>query len=217
MKNMKNTFKTVMLALVLAVSMTFTSNVTAQNVKYQYPYVEEYAWSFSLPVGGFPEIGESGYIYIESDSSGHTWLKYNVLDANVVEYVDKQGRRTFGRYAVYTGKHIYLKLDNDEIITLTCSYMIQRPDGYEYGTNDIYVKYAIYSYFDINETILGKLLSHNIIKMRVECRYDVIDATFKGYNPEFAKNYNTFMNKYLDKKQKDNLQTQVNNNPLLGF
>jgi hypothetical protein len=204
---------------ILVAMMAFTE-VSAQSVKFNYdfPYISGYGWSFNLPVGGFPEIGELGFIHIETDSIGHIWLKYNVIDiANVASMVDEDGRKTLGRYAVQKGKHIYLKLDNDTIITLTCHFYKERHNGYYVGENDIYNKYDVYSYFNLDDNTINQLRSHNIIKMRVEVKYDVIDANFKGDYPEFEKHYNKTMDKFYAKLNKNRAQQELNNNPLSGF
>ena len=192
--------------LFILVALMVFAGASAQSnkINYEFPYTGGYGWSFSLPVGGFPEIGELGFMYIETDSMGHVWLKYNVIDvANVENMVDGNGRKTLGRYAVQKGKHIYLKLDNDTIITLACHFYKENHNGYYVGANDIHNKYDVYSYFNLDDNTINQLISHRIIKMRVEAMYDVIDANFKGKYPEFENHYNETMSKFYTKLNND--------------
>ena len=157
------------IALALA---TFTSVNVYGQVDYAHPYVSQYAWAFHAGVG------ELGFMYLETDNHGHTWLKHNVhYIYNAEGLVDSEGKSHLGKYAVNKGKHIYLKLDNDEVITLTCFLMQNVHTDYYVSNVDIHKKYEIYSYFNLDENTIEKLRNHQIVKMRCEMKYEIGDMT----------------------------------------
>ena len=189
-----------------------TINVYGQ-IDYAHPYVEEYVWAFDAT----PGLGELGFMHIGCDKSGHTWLKHNVHYLyNAEDVVDHDGKECLGTYAVHKGKHIYLKLDNDEIITLTCVSMNMVHNGYYKGSTYVHYKYEIYSYFNIDNKIIEKLKEHQIIKMRCEMKYDVLDMYLHD-DLDFNKHYNKFLDTINKKNSTENKQEEINNNPLLDF
>jgi hypothetical protein len=185
-----------------------------QSINYSYPYVEEYGWAFHVPN---KSIGELGFIHIECDNKGNIWLKHNVITPyNVEELVDSEGRHVIAEYAINKGKHIYLKLDNNEIITLTCSLMKKVHSGYYTGNTNIYNQYDIFSYFNLNDEIINKLKNNKIIKMRCEMKFEILDMELKD-EISLSKNFDKFQTAILEKKNKEIEKNKIKENPLSNF
>ena len=182
---------------------------------YEKQYISSYGWGFNAPDGS---IGQLGFIHIECDKNKRVWFRYEcgLGYCQVEKITDDNGREWLGRYNVYKGKHMYLKLDNDEIITLTCKDIKFIHNGYFTGYTDIYKEYQIFSYFDLTQDVIDKLNEHKIVKMRCELRYEVSDMVLKediDLKPKFEKAFNELDEKIEEETQKNDLKS----NPLNGF
>lgn len=137
---------------------------------------------------------------LQSDKNGNIYIQLNYFN-----------------HSIYKIKNIYLKNENNEIITLKCHHTYR----YEYGiditsTGMPYTKYWKFSYFKLNNDIINKLISSNIIKLRIEYSDDIIDIEYNE-KINFAIYLEKLNNKYKEINNKHNYKNQLLNNPLKGF
>ena len=124
--------------------------------------------------------------------------------------IDEYGKECLGKYNIYKGKHLYLKLANNEIITLTCSEVIERYSGFKVGHKDIY------AYFDLSDEIINKLNTNAIMKMRCELKYVIMDMFLE--KPVLLRlEFNKLNEEYKNKIPEVELQNKLKENPLSGF
>lgn len=182
---------------------------------YEKQYISSYGWGFKSSDGSLEGWGS---IHIECDKNKRVWFRYECggVLSSVEKITDGNGREWLGKYNVYKGKHMYLKLDNDEIITLTCKDIEFIHNGYFTGNTDIYKEYQIFSYFDLTQDVINKLNEHKIVKMRCELRYEVLDMVLEediDLKPKFEEAFNELGKKMEEETQKNDLKS----NPLNGF
>lgn len=198
--------------IILLFSICLSSN--AQKIDHSKMFVESYGFAFHTTESS---IGNLGFIHIEKDKNNHTWLKYEVMDPyNVKEMIDSHGRSCYGMYNIGVGKHLYLKLSDNSIITLTCSQVISRVSGTTQG----YLNYDLYSYFDLTSKDIEKLSKPNnfIIKMRCELKYDIMDMKLdKNKDIKLEDYFDTLKCKYNTAISKEKNKNELKNNPLAGF
>ena len=174
---------------------------------YKNEYVSEYAFSFyvNMPYG-------SGEIYVECSKDKKIWLKYQ----SGYGYSSVLNESGISKECILKGKHIYLKLSNDEVITLECKRVTTIHTGYYTGSTDIWKEYKNYCYFDLSKDQIEKLSKYEIIKMRCEQKKGVVDIELK----EPIKLYNDIerASKRTDEKLKEEKQqNELNANPLKDF
>ena len=214
--------KKVLLLLIICLVCSASADAITKKKKrtssfnyYEKQYISNYGYAFHAPDGS---IGQLGSIHIECDKNKRCWFKYEcgVGYCNVERITDENGREWLGMYSVYKGKHMYLKLDNDEIIALTCKDIKFIHNGYFTGNTDIYKEYEIFSYFDLTQELIDKLRNHKIVKMRCELKYEVLDMVLEediNLKPKFEEAFNKYDKKVEEETQKNNLKS----NPLNGF
>ena len=165
---------------------------------------------FPVPIDTSITIVEDGKTYIKI----HANNPYNAQ-----EFSDYQ------KYAILKGDNIYLKLDNEEIITLTCAFNIVQKDGYVTTRNGVYQNYADYSYFLIDTEVIEKLKKYDIIKVRGQFKFELMDGSMQ-FSPEskihktkesFTKAEQMVQEKYKKAKSNDQMQKTLKENPLYNF
>ena len=126
---------------------------------YNHAYVSKVAFSF-----------EGGDIYVECNKDGKYWLRYrNGFGLSSIYYDSGINKKD-----VRTGKHLYLKLSNADILILECKEVTSIFYDYEVFT-EIWKKYKNYCYFDLSDEQIEKLKKYEIVKMRVELEDEVAD------------------------------------------
>ena len=76
-------------------------------------------------------------------------------------------------------KKIYLKLDNNAIITLTSHHIHSYTSKYQVTKSLHLIEYRdLYSYFKLSPDDYVNLRTHKIIKIRLELKYDIADIDF---------------------------------------
>lgn len=210
--------KNIILSFILTMVTIASFGQQSKQINYSNPYVKTTGWSFDVPDGIVKGLGSLGFIRICSDKSNKNfWLEHYVITPyNVDEIVDEQGRHICGQYTINTGKHIYLKLDNNEIITLTCNYRSKIHTDYYTGNTGVYKQYDMYSYFLLNSNIIEKLKNHKIIKMRCEMKFEVKDMNLDK-EIDCNESFNTLNELYTKKYNEDHNINELNNNPLKDF
>ena len=133
------------------------------------------------------------------------------------------------RYGVELRKHIYLKLDNDSIITLTCEKMLFEETEWHWSTYYDYkiISGNVISIFRLNNTNIEALKNHHIIKVRFEERlvWDITEQ--KSLEPisillnhQLNSSYQIY-NNYLQKKEQKQKEYQeqqlLKQDPLYNF
>ena len=158
--------------------------------------------------------------HLECDSQSY-WIRFEIVyPYNIKEMRDSDGRPTYGKYSISKGKHLYLKLANEEIIKLTCTYQTQKyVDNYISNTG-IYKEYDIDSYFLLTSSQIDLLSKDpslsSISKIRMELLYDVIDGTNIDCQ-DFKTTYNKITGIKEEKLAEKETQRQKNANPLKDF
>ena len=107
-------------------------------------------------------------------------------------------------------------MDNDEIITLTCKYRSKIHTDYYVGSTGVYKQYDMYSYFLLNTSIIEKLKTHKIIKMRCEMKFEVKDMILDEII-DCNESFNKLNELYKKKYNEDHNIYKLNNNPLKDF
>lgn len=166
--------------------------------------------SFPLSIDAYAVILENGETYIKIHANN---------PYNAAEFSDYQ------KYAILKGGNLYLKLDNGDILTLTCTWNKVVKDGFVTTKNGVYQNYADYSYFSIDTEILGKLKNFDIIKIRGEFKFEILDGSMQ-FSPDaeihktkdaFIEAMQTIQSKYIAAKCNSQTQETLKENPLYGF
>lgn len=131
----------------------------------------------------------------------------------------------FQKYSIPEGNNLYFKLDNGDIIALTCSSHKCVKDGFVTSNNGVYQNYADYSYFPVSAGVIDSLKSYNVIKVRGQFKFEIMDGSMQ-FTPEstmpetkskFVQAEDSVRKKYeaaiLEKSQQEALKED----PLLGF
>jgi len=181
--------------------------VYSQVIDHSKMLVETSGWTFFTS----DEADETGYVSIEKDINGNTWLKYEVsYPYNIENMVDRNGQICMGQYNIPEGNHMYLKLSNDYILILRCSQVIERYSGIQAGHKNLY------AYFNLSKESIDILNNGVIIKMRCELKYVIMDMFLR--NPVMLRSKFSILNeKYWNKIQEVNNQHILKENPLANF
>lgn len=189
-------------------------NAAAQSecaIKFMRFYVPNSNGSpFPTSVDAYATILEDGKPYIKIHANN---------PYNAAEFSDYQ------KYAVLKDSSMYMKLDNNEIIILTCSLNKSVKDGFVTTKNNVYQNYADYSYFPIDTVVIEKLKNNNIVKIRCAFKFEILDGSMQFTSssdmPEtkdsFKQAETNVRKKYIETKNKANGQKVLKENPLLGF
>lgn len=199
--------KKILIFLVCLICTTQINAVTRKKSStsfnyYNNSYVSEFAFFFDI----------GGEIRVECSKNKKYWLSYE----NGHGYSGALGSTGISKKSIPKGKHIYLKLSNDEIITLECKAVTTIHTGYYTGSTDIWKEYTNYCYFDLSKDQIEKLSKYEIIKMRCEQVEGVTDVDLR----EPVKLYNDIerVGKRVDEKlEEERQQHELNTNPLKGF
>lgn len=139
---------------------------------------------------------------------------YNVymdIDVNDNHYLAISGprRTTYGdhRTPMKKGQHLYIKLDNDSIIDLVCE------SGYYYS-----------SVFVLSNNDIRLLMTHNIVKLRLELSSKYIDPKFRISKGDVGlaivklrQDYEDYQARLTKQKKEAQRQEQIKANPLYDF
>ena len=165
---------------------------------------------FPTPVDGYVTILENGEMYIKTHANN---------SYNAVEFSDYQ------KYAILKGSNMYLKLDTEEIVTLTCAFNTIAKDGFVTTKNSVYQNYADYAYFPINTQTIEKLKNHDIIKVRAHFKFEMLDGSMQ-FTPKseinktkdaFIEAEQTTREKYNNAQSNNRAQKTLKEDPLHGF
>lgn len=165
----------------------------------------------------FPVSVDAYFVMVEN---GKNLIKTHAnFSCNAVEF------KHYQKYAVPKGNSIYLKLDNGDIITLTCDLDEIKADGFVTAQNNVYQNYAGYSYFPVDTVIIEKLKTNNVVKVRGQFTREVLDGSMQ-FTPEstMPETKEDFIQavQYVEKRYKDvieekNKQDKLKDNPLHDF
>lgn len=165
---------------------------------------------FPVPIDAYFTISESGQTQIKT----HANFAYNAAEFSY-----------FQKYSIPAGNNIYFKLDSGDIITLTCSSDEKVADGFVTSKNGAYQNYADYSYFPIDTTAINSLKKYDIIKVRGQFKFEILDGSMQ-FTPgsDMPKTKDSFKQaETLVRKQynsatlENNRQETLKQNPLSGF
>lgn len=145
-----------------------------------------------------------------------------------IEYINHQryNAREFEDYAAYSipkGSKLYLKLSNNDIITLTCESYQDVNDGYVEGKSGVYYAYKNCSYFPIDENTIALLRNFEIIKIRAELKKGIYDGslrfteTSKPNKSDFNSAYQYVTEQIQKARNESSRQLELKDNPLLDF
>lgn len=173
--------------------------VFAQN-EYSHDFMRFYVPNsdgspFPISVVGAVTILEDGKTYLKT----HANDPYNAAELS-----------NFQKYAILKGCNIHLKLDNDEIITLTCSLDKTDKDGFVTTQNGVYQNYTDYSYFLLDTVVIDKLKNHNIIKIRGQFKHEIMDGSMQ-FTPTSAVNKTKDAFMEAERKTKEKYDTSISN------
>lgn len=144
-------------------------SVSAQNYK---PFSSTYGWSFYTSQKSIVD-SNFGFIFIECDLRGNYWFRHEIFDAMPLEIIDMNGRIVSSNISKHFISRIWLKLDNNEIITLSYDNCSTVCIGFS-RIHKVEKQYQISSYFLLTNDEIEKLKAHKIIKMRSELYCGVI-------------------------------------------
>ena len=156
----------------------------------------------------------SGKMYLEKGiDNNKTFLRYSITTnpIDLTEYHDF----SYELAHIYPSKKLYLKLDNGDVLTLSCNVHNDKLIDLKQK------RFAIYedeSYFNLTDSQLNKLLSQKIIKMRGDvaedngktniCEYQI----FNYQNPK-----NKFENDNMRIKKEKEHKADLDSDPLKDF
>ena len=173
--------KKIILSLIFTLVSIFSFG---QNIA---PYIEVNGFLFTTEI-----YKERLYIDvdIQLDKKHNAWFQYKCPGMN--SHVLKK----YGRWNIAKGKKMYLKLDNNTIITLTSHHIRSYTGGYDVTKSLNLIEYTdLYSYFKLSPDDYANLRTHKIIKMRLELKYDIADIDFT--NPiDLIEAFNKLDEKY---------------------
>lgn len=158
--------------------------------------------------------------YFIISESGQTQIKMRANFAyNAAEF------SYFQKYSIPAGNNVYFKLDSGDIITLTCSSDEKVADGFVTSKNCTYQKYADYSYFPINDAIIDSLKKHDIIKVRGQFKFEILDGSMQFTpNSDMPKTKDSFKQaetlvrkQYKSTIMENDRQETLKQNPLSEF
>ena len=158
--------------------------------------------------------------YFIISESGQTQIKMRANFAyNAAEF------SYFQKYSIPAGNNVYFKLDSGDIITLTCSSDEKVADGFVTSENGTYQNYADFSYFPINAAVIDSLKKHDIIKIRGQFKFEILDGSMQfTSSSDMPKTKDSFKQaETLVRKQyqsaiiESNRQETLKQNPLSGF
>lgn len=151
----------------------------------------------------------------EYHSSGDLYLK---IDNNGKYYLGLEEYSTHQKFLIYKGNPLYIKLDNDNIITLTCNTtIVVWFGGFDNYANKYYQRTTVF-YLD-NKT-LELLRNNKIIKLRGLIKKDIKNIVISKYSTNtynFIEKENKLQVEYKNLKQQEFNQQNLNKDPLLGF
>lgn len=187
---------------------------TAQN-EYESQFMRFYVPNsngspFPTSVDAYATILEDGKPYIKIHANN---------PYNAAEFSDYQ------KYAVLKDSSMYMKLDNNEIIILTCSLNKSVKDGFVTTKNNVYQNYADYSYFPIDTMVIEKLKNNNIVKIRCTFKFEILDGSMQfttgsdmsETKDSFKQAETNVRKQYIEAKSEADRQKVLKENPLLGF
>lgn len=147
--------------------------------------------------------------------SGSLYLK---IDNNGKYYLGLQEYSTYQNFLIYKGNPLYIKLGNNNIITLTCNTktIVWR------GSFDNYANkyYEITTVFYLDNKTLELLRNNKIIKLRGLIKEDIKNIVISKYSTSiynFIEKENKLQVEYKNLKQQEFNQQNLNKDPLLGF
>ena len=113
-------------------------------------------------------------IDIQLDKKHNVWFQYKCPGMN-----SRVLKKNYGRWNIPKGKKMYLKLDNNTIITLTSHHIHSYTNKYQVTKSLNLIEYRdLYSYFKLSPDDCTNLRTHKIIKIRLELKYDIADIDF---------------------------------------
>ena len=164
------------------------------NAKFRYG-IFHFAWDFYTLQDN--EKDKTGACHIQRDDNGVYWLLHFISS----KYDDDKKK-----YYIPKGKHLYLKFDDDEVVTLKCE-LIKK-------ISNIKIRY---SFFILDNKTIDKLKTHKLIKMRSEVKDEVIDAEVVNDDILFPNSTDKAIEN-ADKGYNEVIrQRKLKNNPLDGF
>lgn len=165
---------------------------------------------FPIAINTYIGISENGKMYIK------TYANFS-FNASKYSY--------FQKYVIAKGNKIYFKLDSGEIITLTCSKEKSIPNGFITTENGTLQNYADYSYFPIEDDAVNNLKKNNILKVRGQFKYEVMEGSLR-FTPQskIPETRNSFMQAEAkarklrtEAESEVNRQKKLKENPLLDL
>lgn len=165
---------------------------------------------FPMPVDAYFVILENGETYLKISANN----PYNAMEFS-----------NYQKYTVLVGSNLYLKLESDEIITLICTKNHAVKDGFVTTNDVVYQNYSDYSYFPIDAVVVEKLMQYEIIKVRGQFKFEVMDGSMQ-FTPEsplnktkdaFIEAERSVKNKYKAAQGKKQDQEILKGDPLYGF
>lgn len=197
-----------LVAICVCISAAAQKEYSAEFMRFYVPNSD--GSPFPMPIDAYITISENGKTYIKTHANN---------PYNAAEFSEHQ------KYAILKDSNLYLKLDNEDIITLTCAFNTVVKDGFVTTKNNVYQNYADYSYFPIDMMIIEKLRNHEIIKIRGQFKFEIMDGSLQFMpNSKIPKTKDSFRKteidvrkRYIEAKSKADNQKALKENPLLGF
>lgn len=156
----------------------------------------------------------------EIESGSGLFIKTYALFAN-----NAKGLSHFMYYTIPPGDKLFFKLDNGEILALKCEFQIQEKNDHLITRNGVYDTYDDYCYFRLNNDIIEKLLTHNIVKARAQFKDDTLDCSLvisdihalPKTKEAFSEAIDIVMDEVSAAVEEIDRQEALRENPLLDF
>jgi len=179
-------------------------------------------------------INGANDIHLNCDTANNYYLAIERTHKSIDDYIDAYNYKNYSFSKMVTlNKHMYIKLNNDSIITLTCMSYLFENEGYELeqvGRSVEWVyKTNISSIFKLSDYDVNALKTYDIVKLRLEFNNEYFDLELKPEKyvrtheqiasifDSLNEKYNTYIENSKKQMQSEQRQKMIKNDPLYDF
>lgn len=210
--------------LFIFVSLIISINLFSQTI------IKPNTLPLNTRIGNFLN-GGNVRVWLNVDISNNYYLalehRYKTINEDINAY-------NFHNYElkemIKKDNNLYIKLNNDSIITLTCisyyfDYLGSELESYGHSIEWVYTTKAS-SIFKLSDSDITLLKTYDIIKLRLQLKDKFIDIETKEFKPhniissgfnELQKRYENYIYELNQAKQNEIEQEKMKNNPLYNF
>ena len=173
-------------------------------------------------------------IHLNCDTANNYYLAIERTHKSIDDYIDQYNYMNYSFSKMVTlNKHMYIKLNNDSIITLSCMNYLFEPLTYDLeqvgrGVEWVY-KTNISSIFKLSNADVNALKTYDIVKMRFEFNNEYYDLNLEpgvyvrnheqiiSIFKKLQSKYDNYKSQLKEKNNKAKEQEKMKQNPLYNF